>query len=82
MKVRAVKFGFYNHQRHPGDVFDFEGKPSIIWMEPVDDAAKKVFAKLGWKEPPKPKESPPPEKPTGDEPRTLASLSSGDKNVI
>ena len=49
MKVRAIKFGFYLHQRQPGDEFDFEGKPSEKWMEPVDDAAREAFKKAGFK---------------------------------
>jgi hypothetical protein len=49
MKVRAIKFGFYHHKREPGDVFEFEGKPSEVWMEPVDDAARAAFKKAGFK---------------------------------
>jgi hypothetical protein len=47
MKVRATQFGFYRSKRKVGDVFEFEGKPSGRWMEPVDDAARKAFKKAG-----------------------------------
>jgi len=49
MKVKAIKFGFYHHKREPGDVFEFEGKPSEVWMEPADDAAREAFKKAGFK---------------------------------
>lgn len=51
MKVRATAFGFYRQKRRPGDVFDFEGKPSQKWMEPVDAAAIEAFKKAGFKVP-------------------------------
>jgi hypothetical protein len=59
MKVRAIKFGFYHHKREPGDVFEFEGKPSEIWMEPVDAAALEAFKTAGFKVTPKSAEPPP-----------------------
>jgi len=49
MKVRAIAFGEYLGKRKIGDVFEFEGKPSDKWMEPVDDAAREAFEKAGIK---------------------------------
>ena len=63
MKVRATAFGEYNGKRKIGDVFEFEGKPSGKWMEPVDDAARDAFDAAGIKVAPKP--VPPPSFPTG-----------------
>ncbi|MDA8120984.1 MAG: hypothetical protein M0Z38_00265 [Deltaproteobacteria bacterium] len=54
MRVRATAFGFYLHKRKLGDEFEFEGKPSGKWMEPVDAAALAAFKKAGIKVSPKP----------------------------
>ncbi len=93
MRVRATAFGEYHGKRKLGEEFEFEGKPSGKWMEPVDDAAKAAFKKAGIKVAPKPQ--PPPSLPTGK--TTLAGTpvdkdkapdpgtgggSTGDKNVI
>ena len=91
MRVRATAFGFYLHKRKLGDEFEFEGKPSGKWMEPVDAAALAAFKKAGIKLAPKP--VPPPSLPTGE--TTLAGApagkdkapdpgakSTGDQNVI
>ncbi len=94
MRVRATAFGEYKGKRKPGDEFEFEGKPSGKWMEPVDDAARAAFEKAGIKVAPKP--VPPPSLPNGE--TTLGGDpvdgkdkapdpgdgggSTGDKNVI
>jgi len=49
MLVRAIAFGEYLGKRKIGDEFEFEGKPSGKWMEPVDDAARAAFEKAGIK---------------------------------
>ncbi len=64
MLVRATAFGEYHGKRKPGAVFEFEGKPSAKWMEPVDDAARAAFEKAGFKVAAKP--VPPPSLPTGE----------------
>ncbi len=92
MKVRAIKFGFYKQKRRIGDVFEFEGIPSGVWMEPVDEAARAAFKKAGLKvaEPAKaPPEKEPGEK-KGPRAKTLSDAaaeegfvkSTGDQNVI
>lgn len=84
MKVQATQFGFYLKKRKEGDVFDFEGRPSLKWMAPVDDVAKKAFAKLGWKAPPTPPPAPPVDekvKPEEKDPKGTGG-STGDRNVI
>jgi hypothetical protein len=88
MKVRAIKFGFYHHKREPGDVFEFEGKPSELWMEPVDAAAREAFKKAGFKVAPKPAPPTPPSadgeagsKDKAPDPGTGGG-STGDRNVI
>ncbi len=95
MKVRATAFGEYRGKRKPGDVFEFEGKPSGKWMEPVDDAARAAFKKAGIKVAPKP--APPPPSLPGEETdpagkaadnnkapdaAAAAAGSTGDQNVI
>jgi hypothetical protein len=64
VKVRATVFGEYRGKRKPGDEFEFEGKPSGKWMEPVDDAARAAFEAAGIKVASKP--VPPPSFPTGE----------------
>ncbi|OYV96596.1 MAG: hypothetical protein B7Z62_07875 [Deltaproteobacteria bacterium 37-65-8] len=71
-------------------MFEFEGKPSAKWMEPVDDAARAAFKKAGIKVAPKPVEAPPAAPADdkakaadpGGEPPAAAGGSTGDKNVI
>ncbi|MDA8122311.1 MAG: hypothetical protein M0Z38_07080 [Deltaproteobacteria bacterium] len=96
MRVRAIAFGEYRGKRKPGTEFEFEGKPSGKWMEPVDDAARVAFKKAGLKVPPKPVDPPPPppggegdKRKTGAGPDGAADNappppggSTGDKNVI
>ena len=54
MRVRATAFGEYHGKRKVGAEFEFEGKPSGKWMEPIDNAARGVFKKAGIKVAPKP----------------------------
>jgi len=85
MKVRAIAFGFYRQKRRIGDVFDFEGKPSEKWMEPVDEAAKTAFKKAGLKVAPSmPAKAggAPAKNAAGDVLLDPASKSTGDQNVI
>jgi hypothetical protein len=90
MKIRATAFGEYHGKRKPGTVFEFEGKPSGKWMEPVDDAARAAFKKAGIKFAPKVEPLPLKEEKTAlsgdvikDPPDPGASGgSTGDKNVI
>ena len=94
MRVRATAFGEYRGKRKPGTEFEFEGKPSAKWMEPVDDVARKAFKDAGIKVAPKPAApkvvtSPPPaaganEKDASADPGAppAAGGSTGDKNVI
>ena len=49
MRVRATAFGEYHGKRKVGAEFEFEGKPSGKWMEPINDAARGVFKKAGIK---------------------------------
>jgi len=49
MRVRATSFGEYHGKRKVGAEFEFEGKPSGKWMEPINDAARGVFKKAGIK---------------------------------
>jgi len=51
MLVRATQFGFYKQKRKPGDVFEFDGNPSCVWMEPVDDDAREAWRAAGFKLP-------------------------------
>ncbi len=92
MRVRATAFGEYHGKRKPGAEFDFEGKPSGKWMEPVDDAARAAFKKAGIKVISKPVPPPQGEEKTnaagdvlkpapGTEPPPTGG-STGDKNVI
>ena len=86
MRVKATAFGECRGKRKPGDEFDFEGKPSLKWMEPLDAAAEKAFSALGWKKPtvaPKAPAAPEKKNPAGDtikEPPGKGST--GDQNVI
>jgi hypothetical protein len=94
MKVRAKKFGFHLQKRRVGEVFDFEGIPSGIWMEPVDEAARAAFKKAGLKVPEPAKapreEKEEPGKGKGSKGKTLSEAaaeegfvrSSGDQDVI
>ena len=54
MRVRATAFGEYHGKRKIGAEFEFKGKPSGKWMEPIDNAARGVFKKAGIKVAPKP----------------------------
>ena len=95
MKVRATAFGEYHGKRKVGAEFEFEGKPSGKWMEPVDDAARAAFKKACIMVAPKP--VPPVSLPNGETTLAGASVekdkvpdpgaapssgSTGDKNVI
>ena len=93
MRVRATSFGEYHGKRKVGAEFEFEGKPSGKWMEPINDVARGVFKKADIKVAPKPVS--PVSLPNGE--TTLAGKavekgkapdpgtgggSTGDKNVI
>jgi hypothetical protein len=88
MRVKAIAFGEYRGKRKPGAEFEFDGKPSGKWMEPVDDAARAAFKKAGIKVAPKVEPPPAPaggEKtnPTGDAIKSPpGTASTGDKDVI
>ncbi len=73
-------------RRRQGEEFDFKGKPSLLWMEPVDAAAKKAFAEAGWTPP---KEAPATEAAPAEEPEkkgvkkgAAGKGGSGDAEVI
>lgn len=48
---RATAKGYMNRLGliEPGTEFDYDGKPSPNWMEPVDEEAVKAFRKAGLK---------------------------------